>query len=630
MALAHTLGTIAELKVFCCSSLAFERIRQLQIMSRETENILDMNIKDTDTWKALNNGGWTNRRLKDNYKCDDCKRVIAVKKVPVSEFGTYRVDLEFMAKDNIRDMSLFAGRRNMVSRGINLAKGEKYKKSFYIAVTPYIPALSAKRYVDKTIYVSFTHADIVELCNIKVVKEEVPVIWVAGDSTLTDQNAGIPYYPYGSCAGWAQMLLGYTGKGAVCNLAHSGMTTNCFRDDGHFDIAKEMIKKGDLFIIQFGHNDQKRRNLKAFEGYKENLKRYACEVRELGAKPVICSPISRNSDFSLLKPYRDACLEAAKELDIPFIDLHDFTFEKWQEFGENAKDYFIPGDITHTNEYGAMLVADFFVMEIYRKISSNSISSDYSESLTDLFDRKTLEEVSYKEYKIENIEKNLPKELPGPDIFSIEPPYVDLTDIPNEEGVKKAYNYGLLDPCVMYLHPHAVMPRAQLLMVMFKAFRMAGKRPYKKKFSDINEYDWDAGYVQALIDEELIDDATIGINKETGNLMFRPDAPLKYAEFISFLVRFLEKDIERRKKLTMSECLKKADELKLLGDKERSKEYKQSFGMVKTVLEKEKYEVARGDNISRAEVYAGLSHFMDIAGGIESDLPSGLDIHPVH
>ena len=629
MALTHISGTIAELKIFCYSSLPFERIRQLQIMSRETENVLDMNIKDTDTWKALNNGGWTNRRLKEGYKCDDCKRAIAIKKVTVSEFGTYRVDLEFMAKDNIRDMSLFAGRRNMVSRGIDLAKGEKYKKSFYIAVTPYIPALSAKRYDDKTIYVSFTHADIVELCDIKVVKEEVPVIWVAGDSTLTDQNAGIPYYPYGSCAGWAQMLLGYTGKGAVCNLAHSGMTTNCFRDDGHFDIAKEMIKKGDFFIIQFGHNDQKRRNLKAFVGYKENLKRYACEVRELGAKPVICSPISRNSDFSLLKPYRDACLEAAKELDIPFIDLHDFTFEKWQEFGENAKDYFIPGDITHTNEYGAMLIANYFVKEILKERTLESASCGYSECLDGVFGRQIFID-DCNEYSIEQAEKELPKEYPGLDIFNIEPPYVDITDIPDSEGVKKAYNYGLLDPCVMYLHPYAVMPRAQLLMVMFKAFRMAGKRPYEKKFSDINEYDWDAGYVQALVDEELIDSETIGTDETTGKLLFRPDDSLKYAEFISFLVRFLEKDIERRKKLTMSECLKKADELKLLGDKEHSKEYKQSFGMVKTVLEKEKYEVAKGDNISRAEVYVVLSRFMDIAGGIESDLPSGLDIHPVH
>ena len=81
MALTHISGTIAKLKVFCYCSLPFERIRQLQIMSRETEKVLDMNIKDTDTWKALNNGGWTNRRLKEGYKCDNCKRAIAIKKL---------------------------------------------------------------------------------------------------------------------------------------------------------------------------------------------------------------------------------------------------------------------------------------------------------------------------------------------------------------------------------------------------------------------------------------------------------------------------------------------------------------------------------------------------------------------
>ena len=607
MALTHISGTIAESKAFCYSSLPFERIRQLQIMSRETENILDMNIKDTDTWKALNNGGWTNRRLKDGYNCDDCKRAIAVKNVAVSEFGTYRVDLEFVAKNIIKGMSVFAGRRNMVSRGINLVEGEKYKKSFYIAVTPYIPALSAKKYEEKAVYVSFTHADSVELCTINVVKEDVPVIWVAGDSTLTDQNAGIPYYPYGSCAGWAQTLLRYTDKAAVCNLAHSGMTSNCFRDDGHYDIARQMIKRGDIFIIQFGHNDQKRRNLKAFEGYKDNLKRYACEVRELGAEPIICSPISRNSEFSLLKLYRDACSEVAKELAVPFIDLHDFSFKKWKEYGNNAKDYFIPGDVTHTNEYGAMLIADYFAKEM-----------------------QIMTEDAHKDYSIEQAEKNLPEEYPGLDIFSIEPPYVDIAEISDRDGIRKAYNYGLLDPCVMYLHPEAVLPRAQLLMVMFKAFRMAGKRPYENKFSDINEYDWDAGYVQALIDEELIDDETIGRDEATGELLFRPDAPLKYTEFVSFLVRFLEKDISKRKQLTISECMKKADELKMKVKNETCKKHSESSNADRCIAENEKYEVAKGDNISRAEVYSGLAHFMDIAGGIESDLPSGLDIHPVH
>lgn len=624
MALTHISGTIAELKVFCYSSLPFERTRQLQIMSRETENVLDMNIKDTDTWKALNNAGWTNRRLKEGYKCDNCKRAIAIKKVTVSEFGTYRVDLEFMAKDNIRDMSLFAGRRNMVSRGINLAKGEKYKKSFYIAVTPYIPALSAKRYDDKTIYVSFTHADIVELCDIKVVKEEVPVIWVAGDSTLTDQNAGIPYYPYGSCAGWAQMLLGYTGKGAVCNLAHSGMTTNCFRDDGHFDIAKEMIKKGDFFIIQFGHNDQKRRNLQPFGGYSDNLEKYVEEVRKLGAFPVICSPISRvpamedGKYYSLLAPYRDACERVANKLNAPFIDLHDYTFDKWIEFGDSAKDFFIPGDITHTNEYGALLIGDFFVKEITKKFDDS------------FFDKKIIENSKVPVTDIASEKKTLPKEKPGFDIFGIEPPYVDIKGIPEYEDIKKAFKYCLLDPCVMYAHPYAVMPRAQLLMVMFKAFRMAGKRPYDGEFADISKYDWDAGYIQALVDEDMIDEKTIGHDKESGKKLFRPDDSLTYAEFMSFIVRFLEKDKEKRKKVTLEQSLRKAYELRILGDVSFTKDGKKIFKDTKQNVINEKYEIATETYISRAEIYMGLARFMDIAGGVESDLPSGLDIHPVH
>jgi len=107
----------------------------------------------------------------------------------------------------------------------------------------------------------------------------------------------------------------------------------------------------------------------------------------------------------------------------------------------------------------------------------------------------------------------------------------------------------------MYAHPYAVMPRAQLLMVMFKAFRMAGKRPYGGEFADISKYDWDAGYIQALVDEDMIDEKTIGHDKESGKKLFRPDDALTYAEFMSFIVRFLEKDKEKRKKVTLEQSL---------------------------------------------------------------------------
>jgi hypothetical protein len=402
------------------------------------------------------------------------------------------------------------------------------------------------------------------------------------------------------------------------------MTSNCFRDDGHYDIARKMMKKGDFFIIQFGHNDQKRRNLQPFGGYSDNLEKYVEEVRKLGAFPVICSPISRvpakeNGEYySLLAPYRDACERVANKLNVPFVDLHDYTFDKWIEFGNSAKDFFIPGDITHTNEYGALLVGDFFAKEITKQ-------SDDS-----FFDKKIIEDSKAPVTDIASEEKALPKEKPGFDIFGIEPPYVDIKGISEYKDIKKAFKYCLLDPCVMYAHPYAVMPRAQLLMVMFKTFRMAGKRPYCGEFADISKYDWDAGYIQALVDEDMIDEKTIGHDKESGKKLFRPDDSLTYAEFMSFIVRFLEKDKEKRKKVTLEQSLRKAYELRILGDVSFTKDGKKIFKDTKQNVINEKYEIATETYISRAEIYMGLARFMDIAGGVESNLPSGLDIHPVH
>ena len=590
-------------------------------------NALFENISETDTWKALNNGGWTIRRIEGDVQLQsltDVKRTISVKRVEVPEFGTYKVDVEIVSDENcedITDMTLFAGRRNIVEQNITIAAGQKYQNSFYVAVTPYIPALASHRYDDKAFYVSFTHADCIKDVQISIERENVPVIWVAGDSTLTDQNAGIPYYPLGSCAGWAQTLLRFTDKAAVCNLAHSGMTTNCFRDDGHFDIAKEMIKKGDLFIIQFGHNDQKRRNLQPFGGYKSNIESYVREVRSLGAIPVICSPISRNGgEVSLLQPYAKACQEVAKELNVAFIDLHEYTYPKWLEFGDSAKEYFIPGDITHTNEYGAVMIADFFALELLEKYSENEASK--------LFDTEKVNKT--KEFIPDESEKELPKESPGADIFSIEPPFADIKDIPDYEGIKKAFRYGLLDPCVMYLHPNAVMPRAQLLMVLFKAFRLAGKRPYEGYFKDISSFDWDAGYVQKLIEENLIDEDTLGHGEDKSELLFRPDEPLKYAEFMSFIIRFLEKDKEKRKSITLEKAMKKAYELNILGQKDFVKESLCDYRKTKSSISNEKYEIAIGTNISRAEVYACLARFIDILGAQKTELPSDVEIHPVH
>ena len=208
-------------------------------------------------------------------------------------------------------------------------------------------------------------------------------------------------------------------------------------------------------------------------------------------------------------------------------------------------------------------------------------------------------------------------------MFSIEPPFVDTVGIPEYEGIKKAFRYGLLDPCVMHLHPYAVMPRAQLLMVMFKAFRLAGKRPYLNEYADISELDWDAGYVQALYDGNLIDSETVK-KDGAGKLFFRPDDPLTYKEFASFIVRYMEKDVTKRD-ISLSECEKKAVELGFVLSEARSTD-----DHVNESIKNEKYRLAKGEYISRAEVYSALSLFIERTGDTKKELPSDVEVHPVH
>ncbi len=569
---------------------------------------LSVDDKVTDSELALLNGGWNKRRLIEDCEMpDENNRDVKLFRAEVPEFGTYRVEFAIRAgQKDIENMTIFAGRRNMLAKSVYVRKKELYYKLFYLAVFPYIPALSSERRNDMSVYISIAGLDLdFDEKNIEInfYREDVPVIWVAGDSTLTDQNAGVPYYPYGSCTGWAQTLHRYINRAAVCNLSHSGLTSNCFRDDGHYEIFRNFVKRGDYFVMQFGHNDQKRRNLSAFGGYKDNLKRYVSEARNYGATPIICSPMSRiplalsESEakelsmprrYSLLFEYARACKDVAAELDVYFIDLHKKTLRKWVELGDKARDYFMPADITHTNEYGALLTSNFFMCELRKK---GKFEFDSGVELSAVFPELDT--------------KSLPAEKPAPDIYSIEPPYLDIKDIPQaeHEGIKKAFRYGLLDPCVMYLHPHDVMPRGQLLMVMFNAFRMAGIRPYTKRFADVKVDEWISGYVQAMINEGLIGDSTdksfLSQEQSEKDKLFRPDEPLTYEEFAGFLGKKLIKDgfgTKAENKINMV----------LLPSKERT------------------------GNISRAEVYTALANYMELSGIVNQNLPGDVEVHPVH
>lgn len=290
-------------------------------------------------------------------------------KADMGEEGSYRLLME-ICNPNPRPVPviLFAGRRHLVWKG-ELSAGEKRCFEALIHVCAIVPRGKTQPYGDTTVDIALIGE--AALYGLTVTKEQCPVVFIAGDSTVTDQSAEYPYAPGTSYSGWGQMLAYFLpGRAAVSNHAHSGLTTESFREEGHYAIVEKRLKAGDYVLIQFAHNDQKLPHLLANGGYRDNLIRYIKEIREKGAFPILITPIARNSwkgadnsynDF--LSEYAETVIFVGKEQStedfrVPVIDLHKESMAFILKEGlESAKAWFYPADFTHSNDFGAFRAA---------------------------------------------------------------------------------------------------------------------------------------------------------------------------------------------------------------------------------------------------------------------------------
>jgi lysophospholipase L1-like esterase len=139
--------------------------------------------------------------------------------------------------------------------------------------------------------------------------------------------------------------------------------------------------KPDYVLIQFGHNDQKRYNLDA---YSANLKSYVDRIRKAGGKPVIVSSVTRrtfgeNGEIisqlvksekytfkGNLTEFAQAAHTVARDLNLPFIDLHTRSIEHHNKIGqEESMTYnFVENDKTHFSKKGAEAITDLIIEEM--------------------------------------------------------------------------------------------------------------------------------------------------------------------------------------------------------------------------------------------------------------------------
>jgi len=120
---------------------------------------------------------------------------------------------------------------------------------------------------------------------------DVPTIYIAGDSTSTDQ----PREPFNS---WGQMLTDFfKPEVAIANHGESGESLRGFLGENRWAKLLSVIKPGDYVLIQMGHNDQKEtgEGIGAFTSYKTDLKRFVADTRKHGATPVVVTPMNRQT-----------------------------------------------------------------------------------------------------------------------------------------------------------------------------------------------------------------------------------------------------------------------------------------------------------------------------------------------
>jgi lysophospholipase L1-like esterase/mannose-6-phosphate isomerase-like protein (cupin superfamily) len=195
-------------------------------------------------------------------------------------------------------------------------------------------------------------------------------VFIAGDSTAAEY--GPERAPQ---AGWGQMLQSYLDPARieVRNHAKGGRSTRSFIAEGRLDAIAGELRKGDVLLIQFGHNDAKFEDPTRYTDpagdYATFLMRYVQLARDTGATPVLVTPVARLLyDFGSLLDTHGVYTLAMKQLaareDIALIDLNDRSTRWIRALGEQgAKPYFLfvpdqqKADGTHFSTAGANAVA---------------------------------------------------------------------------------------------------------------------------------------------------------------------------------------------------------------------------------------------------------------------------------
>jgi len=199
-------------------------------------------------------------------------------------------------------------------------------------------------------------------------KSKVTTIYLIGDSTVADYSLEKEYeskrFPQ---VGWGQVfqpffhkdslkqlknILGNAKEVKIDDRAKGGRSTRTFFQEGRWASVYQSLQKGDVVMMQFGHNDSSEEKTERYvniEGYKEFLRLFINQTKEKGATPIVLTPVARNYPWKEGKltnvhgEYPQAAKDVAKELNVRLIDLNELSMQFFTSKGQEfvSKKYFM-------------------------------------------------------------------------------------------------------------------------------------------------------------------------------------------------------------------------------------------------------------------------------------------------
>ncbi|RZF60386.1 rhamnogalacturonan acetylesterase [Sphingobacterium corticibacterium] len=198
--------------------------------------------------------------------------------------------------------------------------------------------------------------------------QKVTTIYLIGDSTVANYALEDDYdnkrYPL---VGWGQVfqpffvtdslklvehLLGKVEHVKIDDRAKGGRSTRTFFQEGRWSAIYKTLQKGDVVMMQFGHNDGAENYPERYvniDGYKEFLRLFINQTRERGALPILLTPVARNYPWKEGKlhnvhgAYPQAVKDVAIEMDVKLIDLNELSMTHFSAKGQDyvTKNYFM-------------------------------------------------------------------------------------------------------------------------------------------------------------------------------------------------------------------------------------------------------------------------------------------------